>query len=226
MEFAWRLFGVFTADVSDRLRHKSCRLIACRKEFSVAKFEPNSIIGILRGKLAGLIFSRKRDGTFYVRRRPVRKAPPTAAELRNQNAFKRALAYVAMISRSPAQYARYELAAKIAGKRARDLANADYRRPPVIGDVDVTGYTGRAGEQIHVAVTDDFAVASVFVDITEVNGIPLEQGAAVPEDATARWRYSTQATAAPGHCLSIQITASDTAGNTVKKWIHHAPVAP
>ena len=92
--------------------------------------EPNTIIGIFNGKVGNLVLARMPDGRVIVRRRPVRHAGFTGPELVTQSGFRAAVAYVERIRRQPGEYGVYQAAAKRKGKRACDLANADFRRPP------------------------------------------------------------------------------------------------
>ena len=44
----------------------------------MAMLDPNTVIGILQGKVGDLVFVRTKDGRVIVRHRPVRKAEFTA----------------------------------------------------------------------------------------------------------------------------------------------------
>ena len=63
--------------------------------------DPNTLIGILSGKLGDLVFSRLANGKVVVRRRPVRRAPPTASEIASIADFRRAQAYVFALGEIP-----------------------------------------------------------------------------------------------------------------------------
>ena len=55
----------------------------------MAKLDPNTIVGIIHGKLGDLVFVRAKDGTIIVRPRPAPKATVTAAERKGQQAIAR-----------------------------------------------------------------------------------------------------------------------------------------
>ena len=76
----------------------------------MGKLDPNSIIGILQGKLADLVFARMPNGTISVRHTPVRQAGFTPGELVTQSDFKRALAYVTRIKQHVEEYRVYRQA--------------------------------------------------------------------------------------------------------------------
>jgi hypothetical protein len=187
----------------------------------MAKVDPNTLIGIFHGKLGGMVFVRRSEGEVLVRRRPVRVAPFTAGELANQQQHRQALAYVTRIRQDPALYAPYQAAAKIRRKRACDLAYADFRYPAQVNEVDLTAYSGQPGQVIRIQATDEFQVRAVGVAVAQLDGTLLEQGAALPAEDGAEWRYTAQAAALPGQVLTVQITASDLAGNVTTRKVYH-----
>ena len=188
----------------------------------MSKLDPNTIIGILQGKLGDLVFVRQPNGTITVRRPPVRKADFKPGELVTQNAFKGALAYVTWLKQQADHYAAYQAAAKLEGKRACDLANADFRQHPKLHDIDLSGYSGRPAELIAVEAVDDFGVAEVLVSITGLGGEFLENGAAVFDPVAARWIYTTTAILPLSQTVIVHVTAVDRPGNVVFKSVHHA----
>jgi hypothetical protein len=190
----------------------------------MAKLDPNTIIGILQGKLGNLVFSRLKNGQIVVRRRPVRSAECTAGERVTQDQFKGALAYVSRIRPEPALYAPYQAAAKAAGQRACDLANADFRHPPAVHDVDLSCYTGRAGESILIGALDDFEVVRVRVTITALDGTVREEDLAAFDPSCSRWRYVALEHIPPGQTVLVHVAALDRAGNVGSKSVHHAIV--
>jgi hypothetical protein len=127
-----------------------------------------------------------------------------------------------------ARYAPYQQAAKAARKRACDLAIADFLNPPEINDVDLSGYTGKAGEKIRVKAIDDFEVQSVSVTISQLDGQELESGNALAQPSVkgepADWVYQTQAAVAP-QTVAVRVTVEDRAGNRTNKLVHHCVTA-
>jgi len=77
----------------------------------MAKLDPNSLVGQLRGKVGDLVFVPATDGTVIVKHAPVRKADFTEGEARTQSDFLRALAYVKAARQQPDLYAQYQAAA-------------------------------------------------------------------------------------------------------------------
>ena len=186
--------------------------------------EPNTIVGILNGKVGNLVLVRMPDGRVVVRRRPVREAGFTGPELVVQSRFKRAVAYVERIRRQPAEYGVYQAAAKLKGKRACDLSNADFRRPPQITDVDLSGCTGAPGELIRVQAIDDFEVSRVCVTIARLDGTMIEHGTAALNEGFVCWEYVTQSVLPAGQTVAGNVSAFDRPGNTAAKTLHLALV--
>jgi hypothetical protein len=188
----------------------------------MAMLDPNTVIGILQGKIGDLVFVRTKDGKVIVRHRPVRKAQFTAGELAGQSLLAQANVYVRRIRQEPDEYALYQRAATLNGKRACDLAKADFYHPPVINDVDLSSYGGNAGQVIRVEAIDDFGLTTVMLTIAELDGSLVEHGAAILEPSSSKWVYQAQVSVLSGRTLIVHVTAADHAGNSVTKTVHHA----
>ena len=128
----------------------------------MAMLKPNPLIGLIEGTVGDLVFAQTKDGRVRVQHRPVRRTPSTPGELKGQAFITAANQYVARVRREPVQYAIYQNAARIKGKRACDLARSDYLSPPIIHDIDVSRYTGAAGQAIGVQAIDDFEVVAAL----------------------------------------------------------------
>jgi hypothetical protein len=191
----------------------------------MARLDPNGLIGILHGRIGDLVLVRQSGGRIIVRARPDRTAAFTPSEKGNQSAFAKAAGYVRRIRQEPEQYAVYEEVARATGRRACDLAHADFRHAPVIRDIDAGAYRGQSGEPIGIEATDDFGVIRLEVLIMNLAGVVLEQGALVPEKNQAKCVYLTHTRVASGQTVAIQVLATDRPGNTSSKLIYH-PLVP
>jgi hypothetical protein len=187
----------------------------------MGKVNPNNAVGIIEGRVGGLIFVRYADGRMIVRHRPVREAPFTAGEVASQRHFGKAVVYMKNLPAQPAQHAVYKQAARSNRKRACDLAMADFLNPPIINDIVLSSYTGKTGETISVVAVDDFEVATVCLTLTELNGTLIEHGAAVLEPNSSKWLCKAQASVPSGQTLILHVTAVDRAGNSVTKTVYH-----
>lgn len=120
----------------------------------------------------------------------------------------------------PELQAKYQAAAQQQGRQGFHLAKADFRLPPRIGDVDLSGYRGSAGDLIRVAATDDFEVKEVLLILRRLNGELIEQGAAVPEKGT--WSYQAKTQVPAGETVTVEAIAVDYPGHTASKRLDHA----
>jgi hypothetical protein len=134
----------------------------------MAMLDPNTVIGILQGKIGDLVFVRAKTGKVIVRHWPVRRTHSTAGELAGQSLLAQANVYVRRIRQEPDQYALYQRAGSLNGKRACDLAKADFYHPPVINDVDLSGCAGNTWEIIRVEAVDDFGLTTVMLTIRSI----------------------------------------------------------
>jgi hypothetical protein len=92
------------------------------------------------------------------------------------------------------------------------VAVADFFNAPDIESVDLSGYSGKAGNIIRIFVTDDFTVSSVTVSIHNADGSPVEEGYTQPS-VGYEWRYTATAANETLAGDRILITASDLPGN-------------
>jgi hypothetical protein len=187
----------------------------------MANITPNPTAGQLSGTIGELVFVRLKNGKVIVRRRPVRKTPKKAGEIANQEGFIQAVAYAKAVWNSqPELQARYQAAGQRQRRQGFQLAKADFRLPPRIGDVDLSGYRGDAGDLIRVVATDDFEVKEVLVVLRRLSGELIEQGEAVLDQGT--WSYRAQTQVAAGETVTVEAMAVDCPGHTTRKRLDHA----
>ena len=111
----------------------------------MAKLRANKAVGDLQGTVGGLVYVHRADGSVVVRRSAERTADFTTFQEQNQSRFGQGQLYVKRLRANPEQYAPYRLAARIQRKRACDLAISDFLLPPLVNDVDLSAYRGKAG---------------------------------------------------------------------------------
>jgi hypothetical protein len=81
-------------------------------------------------------------------------------------------------------------------------------RPPVVEEVDLSEYSGQAGQIIRVGAVDLVEVAQVEIIIREPGGQPLESGlAARAAGDDSRWLYWTTAAASSAPGLTVEAVA-------------------
>ena len=184
----------------------------------MAKARLNSVLIGLQGKVGNLVFKHFRDGIVVAQKPQANDHDPTSSQLAQRERFKLAVAYGKAVLADPTRKAPYEAFAKKKRKRAIDLCIADFLHPPSVDEIDLKVYSGKTGETIRVQASDDFEVTDVTVQITDGNGIIVEQGAAirlVPHGFD--WEYRTTTDLAPDQSMTIGVTATDRPGHKTTK---------
>ena len=96
------------------------------------------------------------------------------------------------------------------------LVVAGFFNAPAVDEIDLSHYSGKTGETIHIRASDDFEVAGVSVLIRDASGAALEQGAA-SGGGDGAWTYTTTASIATGQTVAIEVAATDHPGNKTTK---------
>ncbi len=193
----------------------------------MATVRPNPSAGVFRGKIGNLVYATYPNDRVIVRRRPVHTAESTPAEKRSQGQFAKAIRYMRDALATPELRAIYRRAARLRGKRACDLATADFLVPPIIHGIELTSYTGAAQQPIVVQASDNFELFRVQVEIRDLTGNLFEQGPALErEEASGRFIYWTQGTISQGQTVVVLATAMDRPGNVVTSKVDYALLEP
>jgi hypothetical protein len=181
----------------------------------MAKSKNNVVTYGLSGKIGDLLVFSQRDGKTIVSKLP--QTPTVASEKQKEQRkrFQKATIYAKAAVADVQTKEQYNLAAKKKkGLTAYNIAVADFFNAPDIDTVDLSAYTGSAGDEIRIIVTDDFAVKSVHVHISNADGTLVEEGYAV-NSAGNIWIYAATQNNESLDGDKIVITASDLPGNIV-----------
>jgi hypothetical protein len=179
----------------------------------VAKVKLNPILEQIKGQVGDLVFKRFGDEVVISRKPDMEGREPTEAQLAAQSRFREAVLYGKMVMADAETKALYVEAAKAKGKPMFGLTVADFFSAPTVNEVDLSGYSGAAGDVIVIQATDDFDVAAVAVALTDADGNAIESGAAVETPAdSGRWLYVAQTAVATGTTVRIGVTATDRPG--------------
>lgn len=181
----------------------------------MAKVKLNPVLEQMRGQIGDLVFKHYGE-EVVVGRRPDRSGiVPSEAQVQHQERFRQAVLYGRLVMADPAKRTLYEDAAKAHGKPLFALTIADFFNAPAVDEVDLSGYTGAAGDPIVILAHDDFKVVEAQVIVTDANGQAIESGKAVETPAkSGRWVYSATQAVAAGNSVRIAVTASDQPGGT------------
>lgn len=175
------------------------------------------VIGEMKGKV-GQVVVRHRHGKFYVATPPILDKEPSEKQLEHREKFKRAIRYAKRATKeaSPSREAYVEAAETVHdGRSPMNMAVSDWFHPPEIDEVDFSNYHGRAGDKIHIYLSNEAKVDSVRMAITDGDGNGLERGAASRDD-TLEWTY-TATEDLPGDDAMFIITVKDLPGNTAEE---------
>lgn len=187
----------------------------------MAKSIPHPSSSNLQGRIGNLVFYQLK-GKPCVRSVPHRSGSPTPAEQNNQHRFAAASKFAHFTLTDSTQKERYAKAAAKTRSSAYNVAVSDFMHSPAITEVDLTGYTGRAGQSIRVRAEEKMIGATaVNVVIADRTKALLEQGAARVEDNGVTWVYVAQQDTPPDQCLWITVTAEDQPGNRSSKTLRH-----
>jgi hypothetical protein len=159
---------------------------------------------------------RKGKTVIAVKRGPSTK-PPTEQQQETNERFILASLYAQDAMKDPAIKALYQKAAK-GGQTAYNVALRDAMNPPVVDDLDISGYKGTVGDLIAIKARDVITPESVTVVIFSQSGTILEQGDAVINAKDRRfWSYTVTAANAALTGTRVAVTATDLPGNVTKK---------
>jgi hypothetical protein len=174
------------------------------------KVKLNPMFEQVSGQLGDVVF-RVIRGKVFASRKSAYASVPSEEQADHRERFKLAVAYGRGAMGDEDMHSMYESAAKERDLPIFAVMIADYFNAPTIHKVDLSGYNGQDGNVIDVTVTDDFAVASVFVKISDGQGNVLESGFATENiDSTSRWYYSARANVSVP--VTIEVVAKDYPG--------------
>lgn len=168
----------------------------------------------MHGKVGELVIRRVGDQEIVGRVPNLAAHPPTVGQQAVREQFRLATIYGHTALADPATSTLYHAKAKAKGQPVFSVAVADFFHAPAVNEIDLAGYTGKAGETIHIRASDDFEVVGVGVRITDANGATLEEGGATHDGADGlSWHYQAKTSLPDGQHVSIDVTATDRPGH-------------
>jgi hypothetical protein len=177
----------------------------------MAKVTLNPVLETFSGKIGDLVF-RRHGEQVVVARKPAGERSWTPGQLAHQDRFRLATVYGRAALADPATKALYEAKARERGVPVFALMIADFFTEPAVDEIDLSAYTGKAGEKIRIRAHDDFELTGVAVAIRRPDGQVLEQGAAVAGEDSV-WQYTTSIALPAGQNVLIEVTATDRPGH-------------
>ena len=174
----------------------------------MAKSLNNIVMHGASGKLGNqIVFRQVKGGQTIIAVKPAVTKNFNPTQLAHQEAFRQAIAY----AKSAKDEVAYLTKAQGTTMSAFNAAVADWFNQPEVLEIDITGWTGTAGQTIRVKAQDDTLVTKVHVQIVSASGSVLEEGDA--EQADGLWWAYTTTTNLEGNIFD----------NTVKAIAHDLP---
>jgi hypothetical protein len=177
----------------------------------MATQEKNVVTYGLSGKIGDLLLFRQIHGKTVVSKIPAYSGTVSEKQMEHRKRFQQAVIYAKAAIVSPETEERYKAAAK-KGKYPFNVAVGDFFNAPDIHNIDLSEYTGSAGEKIRITVDDDIAVKSVKVEIRNADGSLVEEGNAT-QSAGGLWIYTATRDNDNLEGDKITVTVSDLPGN-------------
>ena len=177
----------------------------------MAKVRKNVVLEGLSGMLANqLVFKQDKAGRTLVSIRPHYAGDRefSEAQLAHQARFQEAAAYAQEASQEQAVYAEK---ADGTPQNAYNVAVADWFHSPEVREIDLSGYTGQAGQVIRARVMDDVEVTQVTLVIATGAGEVVEQGQMAYEQGM--WYTYTATAECPAGPARVVVTGLDLPGH-------------
>lgn len=175
-----------------------------------------------RGMVGNQIVYRIRKGRMILSKRPRRTENQSDVHMAQMLRFKEATIYAKAALTDEDTRKAYAGKAKnsLGGLSAYNVAVADFLNAPLIGKIDLDGYSGQPGEGIVVSATDDFRVKEVTVEICQSDDTLVEKGIALAATNGLDWIYMTQSVNASLTGCRVTVRVTDLPGNvTVKEEV-------
>jgi hypothetical protein len=155
----------------------------------MAKQNYNVVMHGMSGTIGDLVVFKQRNGKTIASKVSRNSKVSSDRQLAVREKFLKAVAYAKVCLNDPDRKVLYEQRAT-GDITSFNLAIADFFTAPVIAEINVSGYSGAAGEKIQVQATDDTKVTGLRVSIYAADGTLIEEGAALLDDVTAQWLYT------------------------------------
>lgn len=175
----------------------------------MARVRQNIVVQGLSGSLGDqLVIKQDRAGRTIVSAKPAFNPNRAFSDLpkSHQDSFREAAAYGLSAQRNPL----YIQKAQGTARSAYNTAMADWFHVPEVLEIDLSAWSGQAGQVIRIKAIDDVQVVKVTVTIRDQQNALLEQGAAAAADGLW-WEYTT--TAAATGSPKVQVSAQDIPGH-------------
>jgi hypothetical protein len=192
-------------------------IIQPKTKNSMADVNLNALVDGLSGKVGKNVVLRQRGGRTFLSTRPAGSSIVSVKQQEQRDRFQRAVRYARTALLKPEVKAEYEELVKDKEFLSSfTAAVTDYFKAPEISEIDLSGYTGKAGDQIIMRSSANFKITEVEVTLLQVDGTVVESGDAVSTDpARLEWTYLATQEVALITGLKVVVAAKDRPGKEV-----------
>ena len=149
--------------------------------------------------------------------KPDADRPLSQAEVAHRQDFAQAATWAKAALQDEELRPFYEALGKKRDIPARAAAVSDFLKRPTLEALDLSEYTGQAGDPIYFMASDNAGLVDATVTIGDGNGTVFESGAAVEVDAdTGYWMYTAQSALPEVSLAAVNVRVSDRPGNMVE----------
>jgi hypothetical protein len=183
----------------------------------MAKQARNVVTHGLSGKVGDLLVFRQVKGQTIVSNAPKVSKKLSEKQQAQRRRFSRAVIYAKAATGRPESKEIYDALAARKGRTPFTVAVADFLNAPEIRNLDLSHYTGQAGDAIRVEVSDDAIVKRITVSITNADGSLVEEGDAQSDASGHVWTYTATQANANLAGDKIVVTVHDLPDNITQK---------
>lgn len=192
-------------------------MISCSSHPSLpmAGVKHGSWLANIRGKFGDCVVKHYAKGKIVVTRAPTFTKGWSKDQKSNRGRFSKASDYAKAVQRSPEKLASYALAAKKLKQTVRSVAMSDFLSEPTLRKLDLSNYSGDAGDRIGMRTAKRFKVTRVDVVIRTDKGKLLDQGPAETNLSNRTlWSYAVSKKLRGEGAIVIEAKAQDRFGRT------------
>jgi hypothetical protein len=169
----------------------------------------NDNFGAIPGRAETFIVYKTRSGKNLITRNPVMNLNQDDRKKSMQEEVRHAVTYAEFACEQPI----YQCKAVGTLNSAYNLAVADALGKPQVLDIDIHGWTRKAGESLLIKARDNFLVLSVHLVIRERTLVIEEGEAEQSEPDSLIWRYTLQTAIERKPGIYVDAYAYDLPGN-------------
>jgi hypothetical protein len=179
----------------------------------MAKITYHPAVAHMHGGMGHMVFKQSRGLDIVAAKPDQVNQPNTPAQLQQREKFSQGARYAKGALADAQLKALYEARSQAVNKPPFALAVADFLTPPVVDQIDLSGYHKHVGDAILIKAHDDLEVTGVTVSIVDNAQASVESGTATFDPAVNAWRYVTTVDASAKPSVTVMANALDHPGH-------------